>query len=185
MADSDDGGCRSYIDEATGVSAFKVIRLGNACLEDCFPYDQDQRDWCGIYCRCGRRCCMGDGSQINDASSIVLVKSDFEWVRRRFSVQDRGILILFRRDFLPEVVERKLDRLPLFLQQGYGPFQLDALQKTELKWIVDKTWIELTSSYRFKKELLMSLVLQVIHFVIKHFTADCCDWSGWEQVRIN
>jgi hypothetical protein len=176
MADCEDDSSRCYIDEATGISAFKIFKLGKTGLEDCFPCEPDQRDWYGVYYRCGK-CFSMEGAPVGERSSLVLLKGDFEWVRRQLPVHQRDVLILFRRDFLSGEVERKLNRLPLFLQQGLGPFQLDDPQSAELQWIIDRTWIELASRYRFKRELLTSLLLQVVHFVIKHFTAGCCDGS--------
>ncbi len=175
MADCDDDSSRCYIDEATGISAFKIFRLDKTGLEDCFPCEPDQRNWYGVYCCWGKCFNMEEGSPVGERSSLVLLKGDFKWVRRQLPGHKRGILILFRRDFLSGVVERKLSGLPLFLQQGLGPFQLDDRQSAELKWIIDRTWIELASRYRFKRELLMSLLLHVVHFVVKHFTSGCCD----------
>jgi hypothetical protein len=177
MADGDNGNSRWYIDQATGVSTFKVFRLGNTGLGDCFSREPGDFAWYGICCRYGQCSGLEKDQFAGKCSSLVLFSGDSACIRRQHLAGAIGVLILFRRDFLPEVLERKLNGLPLFLHQGFGPFQLDDLQAVELQWVVDRIWKELASSYPFKRELLLCLVLQVVHFVIKNFT------SGYQSLQ--
>ena len=144
----------------------KAFNLDKLNLAECFPAGFDQQLWYGIYF-------------INEYSdpSIVMLNADFGFVTNHSSKNRQGYLVLFNHHFLPQRLTEKLHKLPLFFQQGCGPFALNKQQVPELNILFGKICSELLSDYRFKKELLATWVTQLLHFVIKNFTVINSDTS--------
>ena len=145
----------------------KAFRLDALNFAECFPAGFDQNLWYGVYFING--CDYGQPGECNP--SVVLLNAGFDFIHKHLSKAQEGFLILFSHNFLPQKLNKKLHELPLFLQQGCGPFSLNLQQIWELNLLCNKIYNELLSDYRFKKELLATLITQLLHFVIKNFTS--------------
>ena len=149
----------------------KAFRLNTLNFAECFPAEFDQNLWYGVYFVNG--CDYKQTGECNP--SVVLLNAGFDFVDKHFSDAQQGFLILFSHNFLPQQLNKKLYDLPLFFQQGCGPFSLNGQQIKELDLLCNKIYNELPSDYRFKKELLATLIMQLLHFVIKNFTWKLCN----------
>ena len=145
----------------------KAFRLDTLNFAECFPAEFDQNLWYGVYFING--CDYKQPGECNP--SIVLLNAGFDFIDKHLSRAQQGFLILFSHNFLPQQLNKKLHHLPLFFQQGCGPFLLNLQQLRELDLLCNKIHNELRSDYRFKKELLATLIIQLLHFVIKNFTS--------------
>jgi len=145
----------------------KAFRLDAFNFAECFPAGFDQNLWYGVYFING---C--DYEQAGECDpSVVLLNAGFDFVDTHLSKAQQGFLILFSYNFLPQQLNRRLHDLPIFFQQGCGPFSLNLQQIGELDALCNKIYSELRSDYLFKKELLATLITQLLHFVIKNFTS--------------
>lgn len=140
------------------ISDLRVFKLNDLNITECFPPDFNPGIWYGIYF-------------INERKPvIVLLNGNFDYFKEYFSRIHQGYFILFNHNFLPHKLDEKLKELPLFLQQGCGPFTPDLQQVFALNILFEKILTESHSDYRFRKELLANLITQLMHFVLKNFT---------------
>jgi len=76
-----------------------------------------------------------------------------------------GYFCIFTYDFL---IKNKsgivLDELPIFNPGGYPIFQLSDIETEFINSIFNKMFIEISSNYAFKYDLLRNYVLELIHF---------------------
>jgi AraC family transcriptional activator of pobA len=90
-------------------------------------------------------------------------KVPYHWVPE--DGNQTGMFCIFTADFLAAgKAGVDLDDLPLF-QPGQVPiFQLDPEAVQEIEYIFKKMHKEIASNYRFKRDLLRNLVLELIHY---------------------
>lgn len=149
----------------------KVFKLNELKVAECFPPAFIPGIWCGIYFISEdlNNSHSGQVIQIN-SPCIVLLNGNFSFIKEHFSNAQQGYFLLFNHNVLPYKLDEKLKELPLFFQQGCGPFTLNLKQVFELNILFEKILTELPSDYRFRKELLANLITQLVHFVLKNFT---------------
>ncbi|WP_184546248.1 helix-turn-helix domain-containing protein [Mucilaginibacter sp. FT3.2] len=76
-----------------------------------------------------------------------------------------GMFCIFTADFLsPGKAGVPLDELPIFLPGQVPVFQLSDAEVEEVKYIFIKMLKELDSGYRYKYDLLRTLVLELVHY---------------------
>jgi AraC family transcriptional activator of pobA len=90
-------------------------------------------------------------------------KIPYKWIPA--DSDQTGMFCIFTGDFLtPHKAGVSLDDLPIF-QPGQVPvFQLDAEEAKEIEYIFRKMQRELSADYKFKYDLLLNLVLELIHY---------------------
>jgi hypothetical protein len=90
-------------------------------------------------------------------------KIPYNWVPE--NSDQRGMFCVFTADFFwPSKSGIILDELPIF-QPGHTPiFELSASEVPEIEYIFRKMDKELGTDYKFKYDLLRTLVMELIHF---------------------
>lgn len=104
-------------------------------------------------------------------AAVTLVNSAFDCGIKQMDNNEQGYLLLLNHNFLPKGVNQKLKKLHVFIEQGCSPFSLNTEQTYQLNKLFDKILDELSSSYKFKNDLLTILLAQLLHFMIKNFAS--------------
>jgi hypothetical protein len=159
------------VEEKTMTGELKAFPLDKVNIAECFPPGFHKSDWYGIYFFNASK---NHSNNQDHKPFIAFLNAGFDFVTQHASKHQPGFLVLFNHNFLPKRLNDKLQQLPLFIQQGWGPHELTSQQVPELKLLFNKICSELPSDYLYKKELLATLVTQLMHFVIKNF---CREWS--------
>ncbi len=90
-------------------------------------------------------------------------KIPYHWVPE--DGNQTGMFCIFTEDFLAAQNSKvKLDTLPIFQPGQYPVFQLNEAEQQEVAYIFRKMLRELNADYKFKYDLLRSLVMELIHF---------------------
>jgi len=156
----------------SSMSNLRAYRLdaGNFC--DNIPKGDDQCLWYGVYFVKQLSITEGYSKEIVEGEGLVaLVNSDFDCGIKQMDNNEQGYLLLLNHNFLPKGVNQKLKKLHVFIEQGCGPFSLNTEQTFQLNKLFDKILDELSSSYKFKNDLMTILLAQLVHFMIKNFAS--------------
>lgn len=85
---------------------------------------------------------------------------------------NKGFFCIFKEAFYTEKLRGSLNDLPMFSIGGKPCYLLDNQQKEEVSLIFKKMIKETTSDYKYKQDLLLTYVTEMIHYALKLEPAD-------------
>lgn len=158
----------SVIEDDLALPEIKVYRLEQVDLRRSIPSGEEQHLWYGIYF-VSQPAKMHTSGPMIGKPSISLFNSSFDFITKQRHNTEEGYMLLLNHNFLPVKVNEKLKEVPYFVDQGGQPFALSVDQVFRLNGLFGKIADALTSSYHYKHDLLVILLMQFGHFFIKDF----------------
>jgi AraC family transcriptional regulator, transcriptional activator of pobA len=81
--------------------------------------------------------------------------------------ENKGFFCIFKEAFYSEKLRGNLNDLPMFAIGGKPCYILDEQQKEEVSMIFKKIIKEMGSDYKYKRDLLLNYVTEMIHYALK------------------
>ena len=86
--------------------------------------------------------------------------------------ENKGFFCIFKEAFYSEKLRGSLNDLPMFAIGGKPCYLLDDQQRGEVSLIFEKMIKETGSDYKYKQDLLLTYVTEMIHYALKLDPAD-------------
>ncbi|ETZ24147.1 AraC family transcriptional regulator [Pedobacter sp. V48] len=102
-----------------------------------------------------------------DGTALIFFNPQVPYKMECSSKENRGFFCIFKEAFYSEKLRGSLNDLPMFTIGGKPCYILDEQQKDEVSMIFKKIIKEMESDYKYKRDLLLNYVTEMIHYALK------------------
>lgn len=153
----------STMTDSQGKEELGLYRLDRQSVSETLPH-LIQLQWLAFYL--GKKDKTGQG-QPNEEAFFVLCDDNTPAIRDIISEQVSGVLLLVAPHFLSEKTQLRIEALRLSPKAQQAPFAVPSKQRKDLNCMFDKIESLIGCDYRFKKDYIGELVIQLIHILLK------------------
>jgi len=102
-----------------------------------------------------------------EGTSLIFFNPQVPYRWESLSKENKGFFCIFRDAFFVEKLRNHIGDLPMFAIGGKPSYILNEKQREEVSAIFQKMIAEIGSDYRFKQDLLVSYVTELLHYALK------------------
>lgn len=102
-----------------------------------------------------------------DGSSLIFFNPQVPYQWESLSKDNKGYFCIFKDAFFTEKLKSNINELPMFMPGAKPSYVVNEQQNQYLGAIFKKMLEEVGSDYRFKQDLLVSYVTEIIHYALK------------------
>jgi len=102
-----------------------------------------------------------------DGTCLIFFNPQTPYKWESLSKENVGFFCIFKDAFYTEKLRGNLTELPMFTKGGSPSYLLNEQQTHELSAVFSKIIKEVNSDYKFKQDLLVSYVTEIVHFAMK------------------
>jgi AraC-like DNA-binding protein len=102
-----------------------------------------------------------------EGTSLLFFNPQTPYKWEPLSDDNTGYFCIFKEAFFSEKLRSNLGTLPVFAVGGKPSYQLDEQQSAYVAQIFEKMIAEMNSDFKYKQDLLLSYVTELIYFALK------------------
>ncbi|QHS59335.1 helix-turn-helix domain-containing protein [Chitinophaga agri] len=150
------------------IGHFNVFRLEDFQGAHAKTLKYSRRDFFKINIVRGRNIYhYADKSVEINGSSLTFFNPKVPYTYESLSETKTGYFCIFKEGFFTERMRGSIHELPMFAPGGKPSFALTEEQDQHVSQIFEKMLAEINSDYRYKYDLLMNYVTELIHYALK------------------
>ncbi|SFO71022.1 AraC-type DNA-binding protein [Chitinophaga sp. YR627] len=150
------------------IGHFNVFRLEDFQGPSAKTFKYSRRDFYKINLVRGRNVYhYADKSVELDGSTLTFFNPQVPYTYETLSETKTGFFCIFKEGFFTERMRGSINELPMFAPGGKPSYILTEEQDAHVSQIFTKMLDEINSDYRYKYDLLMNYVTEMIHYALK------------------
>ncbi|ACU60765.1 helix-turn-helix domain-containing protein [Chitinophaga pinensis] len=150
------------------IGHFNVFRLEDFQGPSAKTFKYSRRDFYKINLVRGRNVYhYADKSVELDGSTLTFFNPQVPYTYETLSETKTGFFCIFKEGFFTERMRGSINELPMFAPGGKPSYMLTEEQDAHVSQIFTKMLEEINSDYRYKYDLLMNYVTEMIHYALK------------------
>ncbi|TWV99832.1 helix-turn-helix domain-containing protein [Chitinophaga pinensis] len=150
------------------IGHFNVFRLEDFQGPSAKTFKYSRRDFYKINLVRGRNVYhYADKSVELDGSTLTFFNPQVPYTYETLSETKTGFFCIFKEGFFTERMRGSINELPMFAPGGKPSYVLTEEQDAHVSQIFTKMLDEINSDYRYKYDLLMNYVTEMIHYALK------------------
>jgi AraC-like DNA-binding protein len=152
------------------IGHFNVFRLEDALAgaHGAAPFKYSRRDFYKINLVRGRNLYhYADKSIEIDGTALSFFNPLVPYTFEALSEERTGFFCIFKEAFFTERMRGNINELPMFAPGGKPSYVLSKEQDEHVSHIFQKMLDEIGSDYKYKYDLLMNYVTEIIHYALK------------------
>lgn len=150
------------------IGHFNVFRLEDFQGPSAKTFKYSRRDFYKINLVRGRNVYhYADKSVELDGSTLTFFNPQVPYTYETLSETKTGFFCIFKEGFFTERMRGSINELPMFAPGGKPSYMLTEEQDAHVSQIFTKMLDEINSDYRYKYDLLMNYVTEMIHYALK------------------
>lgn len=152
------------------IGHFNVFRLEDIIAETHgqAPFRYSRRDFYKINLVRGRNLYhYADKSIEIEGTALSFFNPHVPYTYEALSEERTGFFCIFKEAFFTERMRGNINELPMFLPGGKPSYVLNEEQDAHVSQIFTKMLAEIGSDYKYKYDLLMNYVTEIIHYALK------------------
>jgi AraC family transcriptional regulator, transcriptional activator of pobA len=152
------------------IGHFNVFRLEDALAgaHGATPFKYSRRDFYKINLVRGRNLYhYADKSIEIDGTALSFFNPLVPYTFEALSEERTGFFCIFKEAFFTERMRGNINELPMFAPGGKPSYVLSKEQDAHVSQIFQKMLDEIGSDYKYKYDLLMNYVTEIIHYALK------------------
>jgi AraC-like DNA-binding protein len=152
------------------IGHFNVFRLEDslAGVHGTAPFKYSRRDFYKINLVRGKTLYhYADKSIEIDGTALMFFNPHVPYTFEPLSENRTGFFCIFKEGFFTERMRGNINELPMFTPGGKPSYVLDKEQDEHISQIFTKMLDEIGSDYKYKYDLLMNYVTEIIHYALK------------------
>lgn len=150
------------------IGHFNVFRLEDFQGPSAKTFKYSRRDFYKINLVRGRNVYhYADKSVELDGSTLTFFNPQVPYTYETLSETKTGFFCIFKEGFFTERMRGSINELPMFAPGGKPSYVLTEEQDAHISQIFTKMLDEINSDYRYKYDLLMNYVTEMIHYALK------------------
>lgn len=102
-----------------------------------------------------------------EGTSLLFFNPQVPYKWESLSKENKGFFCIFKDAFFVEKLRNNIGDLPMFSIGGKPSYVLDEKQAADVSVIFQKMIAEIGSDYKFKQDLLVSYVTELLHYALK------------------
>ncbi|PWV46933.1 AraC family transcriptional regulator [Chitinophaga sp. S165] len=132
------------------------------------PFRYSRRDFYKINLVRGRNLYhYADKSIEIEGTALSFFNPQVPYTYEALSEERTGYFCIFKEAFFTERMRRNINELPMFAPGGKPSYVLNAEQDAHVSQIFEKMLEEIGSDYKYKYDLIMNYVTEIIHYALK------------------
>lgn len=154
------------------IGHFNVFRLEDVLAgahgDGAAPFKYSRRDFYKINLVRGRNLYhYADKSIEIDGTALMFFNPHVPYTFEALSEERTGFFCIFKEAFFTERMRGNINELPMFTPGGKPSYVLNREQDEHVSQIFMKMLDEIGSDYKYKYDLLMNYVTEIIHYALK------------------
>lgn len=132
------------------------------------PFRYSRRDFYKINLVRGRNLYhYADKSIEIEGTALSFFNPQVPYTYEALSEERTGYFCIFKEAFFTERMRRNINELPMFAPGGKPSYVLNKEQDAHVSQIFEKMLDEIGSDYKYKYDLIMNYVTEIIHYALK------------------
>ncbi len=152
------------------IGHFNVFKLEEviAGAHGLAPFRYSRRDFYKINLVRGRNLYhYADKSIEIEGTALSFFNPQVPYTYEPLSEERTGYFCIFKEAFFTERMRRNINELPMFAPGGKPSYVLNKEQDAHVSQIFEKMLEEIGSDYKYKYDLIMNYVTEIIHYALK------------------